>query len=495
MSKFSNETNILTAVLFSEKNVFSKAASFINKMLMSVLFFSLTFLSCSIISFEELSISSNISTNETYFSENEISLTFSITPDYDTAEKLITLKEDSSTIELTFTWNNNTCKIKPVSDFKKNARYILQLNGNLSTKDNRTYETNFLRTFIYGTQDDYFVLASFENPDVGTNTETITLTFNKPVNISNFEDNFSINPHISTERTYSSDKKTITISPETKWPVNTYFTWNIKKLTSEENYETRREYSQTFCYIHDYLQPGLVSSNLNDRKITDTLSFTFNKIINLQSFEKYFSITPYIKGYYTQEETTITFHPLSNFEIKKEYTIQFSQKITDENSIPLYKDIYKTFIPTNDFLKIQSISINEIQNIALSEDLEISSTTLNSQTTTTTNTTPQINITNTDTLFIEIIFSKPISKDKLTSAEKAITLEAQFPPDVSYPKLTSLNWNTDKTKLSMTYSNISKSYQDVLYKLTVNSSKTYFLTEDEEYMEKDTCVHFKTHLN
>lgn len=433
------------------------------------------FTSCNIISFENISISLNISETETYFSQDEIVISFSIMPDIKTTEKLISLKEDSLIQEIVFNWSNNQCKIHPLYGFKKNANYSLQLSGELMVNDGRFFDINLSRVFVYGIKNDQFSLLDYTNPNINESRHEIVLVFNKPVDISSFEKNFSISPSISITKEYSDDNLQIKIKPEAKWNVNTYYTWNIKNLKSTDNYEIRQEYSDTFIYDKDYLLPRLISANINDRKLDDTISFTFNKKININSFENNFSISPYTKGYFTQENETIIFHPLSNFQIQQEYTVCIPSKICDENSIPLYEDIYKTFKVTNNFLQVTSISINESQDFPL-DDTNI----------------PEITLNNTDTLFIEISFSCPIKKEKLNSAEKAINLESFFPSDVSNPKITQIIWNQTHTKLILEYSNISKAYKKQLYKLQINPSKSYFLTENNEYMEKDICIHFLT---
>lgn len=442
-----------------------------------IIFFQSLF-SCSLISFEELTISSNINNDEIYFDKDYINIIFSILPSQALTEKIITLKENNSKVDLNFKWNQNECKIKPTTGFKKNAEYVFKINGTVVTKDNRNYEIEYSRIFTYGKENDKFCLISYLNPDIENQNINLTLNFNKPVDIQSFEDNFSITPYIKVSKKYSDDNKIITIIPEDTWTVNTYYTWLIKSIYSSENYKSDKEYTRSFYYSHDYVLPQLISSNLNDRKITDTLSFTFNKKINLESFENNFSITPYIKGYFTQNEKIVTYHPLSNFEINEEYLIFLSSAIYDENKLCLYSDIYKSFIPVNQFLTVSSISINETKNISLTDKM-----------------ISEIDISNTDTIFIEILFSSPIKIENLTSSEKAIQIEPFFPNSTTYPKLTSISWNTERTKLGLTYSNISKTYNKQLYKFTINNSKTYFLTDNEEYMEKEVCIHFITKQN
>lgn len=437
------------------------------------LLFPFIFISCSIISFNELSVSSNITDNEGYFSENSIRITFSEEMNSTETEKIITLREGSSIIDVFFKWNNNICEIIPINKFNKNSHYSLQIFGKAVTQKGTHYDLKYEKYFIYGIKNDFFTLEKYTNPEIEASIQELKMYFSKPIDISSFESCFAISPAIKLKKQYSEDLMQITISPESQWPVNTSFTWSIEKLKSKDGYELKQKYTDSFFTYHDYLQPKLISSNLNNRKITDTINFTFNKKMNLKSFENNFSISPYIDGYFTQNDTNITYHPSSNFEIAKNYSIIISSKTCDEEQIPLYQDIKKTFKPINEFLKINSISINESKDLPLTE-----------------NVISEINTSQTKTAFIEIIFSCPIQKQNLYSAEKAITLEPIFPFDISYPKLTEIKWSDDEKRLILTYSNIPE--PKTIYKLSVNSSKNYFVTKDHEYMEKNICLYLIT---
>lgn len=430
-------------------------------------------LSCSLITFEDLTFFSNISDNQNYFYENSIIVNFSSEMNNDKTEKIIFLKENSNIINTSFKWNEKCCEIIPESALTKGKQYSFVISGQAVTKDNKHFDIKYERTFIYGIKDDLFTLTEYSNPDILNSDQTLSLKFSKQIDISSFENSFTISPNIKLKKTYSENLYEIKLTPEQGWPVNTYFIWSIEKLHSKDEYELCKKYSDTFFTFHDYIQPKLISSNLNNIKITDNLFFSFNKKMDLKSFENNFSISPYINGYFSQNENDIIFHPENNFEIGKNYSIIISSKTCDENSIPIYQEIKKTFKPVNHFLKITSVSINENLNLPFNQ-----------------NQITKINFSQTQTAFIEIIFSNSINKKNITSAEKAITLQPIFPTETSFPKLTNVKWNQERNKVILTYSNMINT--DILYKLTVNSSKNYFQTEENEYMEENLCIYFLT---
>ena len=159
---------------------------FIQLFLYAVLSFS-----CSIISFEELNISSNVSENQMYFDGSEVKINFSILPDRQTAESIMSVKKNDSVIDAKINWNNKSCIVEPKEGFKRNSTYRISINGKIKTSDNRYYETKFERSFIYGISNDFFLLTSFMEPGdkIQNPDDVLELIFNRPVDIADFENN------------------------------------------------------------------------------------------------------------------------------------------------------------------------------------------------------------------------------------------------------------------------------------------------------------------
>ncbi|MBP5588496.1 MAG: hypothetical protein J6X37_07205, partial [Treponema sp.] len=118
--------------------------------ILSIIFLS----SCSLINFEELDISSNVSENQMYFNENNVRLYFSIEPDKTVLKSLLSLRKNDSVIDSEISWTGSSCSIQPKEGFKKNTAYRVSINGRCRTHDDRYYNIKFERSFIYGSDND-----------------------------------------------------------------------------------------------------------------------------------------------------------------------------------------------------------------------------------------------------------------------------------------------------------------------------------------------------
>ena len=514
---------------------------FIQLFLYAVLSFS-----CSIISFEELDISSNVSENQMYFDGSEVKINFSILPDRQAAESIMSVKKNDSVIDARIIWNNTSCIIEPKEGFKRNSTYRISINGKIKTSDNRYYETKFERSFIYGISNDFFLLTSFMEPGdkIQNPDDVLELIFNKPVDIADFENNFSITPFIQVKKTYEDGNTKVVITPQTKWPVNTFFTWTLRDLKSSDGYELAEEKSSTFypyedleqcrllsvcgAIVSDLIEPqytlktqssSIAGSNsqpssstagnsqpsaaqqpsakptsalfyIDGLSINDSIAFTFNKEIELSSFKNLFSITPAVKGSFIQDEKTVIFIPDDGFEISADYTILIPKSVKDKNSLPLHDDSIISFTPVNDFLKVTQISLADKTSVDFYSG-EINSSYSTAGQSENPNEIPAIKVSDFDSLFAEISFSTGISPDFITKIEQAVTLEAVFPLFIKTPKLTEIKWNDSHTKATLKYEGFSYSQdQKYIYRLKINSSKSLLKSENGGYMKEDIWTVF-----
>lgn len=462
------------------------------------------FISCSLINFEEIKINDNRNKNEFYFSEKTIDLDFSILPDYNSAEKIILLYKNNEKCKIIFSWNKSKCSIVPEDGWTKSADYNLIVSGELKTYDERFYSINFSDTFRYGNKDDVFCLMNFENPK--ERNDALTLTFSKPVNIYNFEHNFSISPSSEYIVTYNFEQTEIQVSPKDKWKINSNYTWKINRFDSENNICLDNNYSASFSTENDFCFPEIQSiasvsfpdssidnvkinginngddfSNLKNIFLNDSLMFILSKECDLSSFENSFSISPSIDGTFTKDKTNIFFIPKEPFSIGQEYKIYISKNYSDLNGIKAKKNTYAAFIPENTFLIPINVTLNSISNFDLYEN-ENSTMQINS-----------VNISKNGKLFVQIDFSKEISHESLSQIEKIISLEPEFPLSIKIPKLTEISWTENKKTVYLTYENLSSSLtENYFYKLTIFSNKDFYAAKNKEYMEKNLWTIFKT---
>lgn|GEM_PF-1489769 len=474
--------------------------------ILSIIFLS----SCSLINFEELDISSNVSENQMYFNENNVRLYFSIEPDKTVLKSLLSLRKNDSVIGSEISWTGSICSIQPKEGFKKNTAYRVSINGRCRTHDDRYYNIKFERSFIYGTDNDLFLLISIKEPKTDSaagntaspsETSALELNFNRSVDIADFENNFSVTPFIQLKKEYEENDTKIIIKPQTDWSVNTYFTWSIKNLKSADGYELAEEASSTFCAKEDLIQCKLVSVNAaeisdiinleytlkNDLELSnqtpaenaiamsDSIAFKFNKDIDFSSFKSQLSIIPAVRGSFAQDKNTILFIPESSWKINTEYTVFISGSIKDTNGIPMHDDEYFSFKTSSNFLSVKNIALKDKNTTVLTENPD------------------SVTVSDFDTLFAEITFSDKINSKNLTKIEQAVSLEAVFPLFLKTPKLKEIKWSDSNRKVTLKYEGFSFSdTDDYIYRLKINSSPSLIVSESGEYMEDDTWTVFIT---
>lgn len=473
---------------------------FYKTLLLNLLFIT----SCSIVSFEELKIESNLKKNSIYLNEESFEIIFSIPVKESSLTEIISVYENSNSIKYNLIYEDTKIKITPFTNWKKGSYYSIKLNGNLLTSDNRIYEVSKTYNFFYKTDSTPFLLTNFITPN--KTDKSLYLEFNKPINILQFEENFSITPFIRIKKEYSNDNKTVKILPEDNWTANTLYKFDVKKFLSEDNYELFTTYTQEFIpnldikilelksiqgaeitdintYDYKIIENSFLQETnvLKNIKINNALAFDFNKDVSIESFKTNFSISPKTNGNFYKDNFRIIFIPDENFNIQEKYTIKIDENIKDTNGIKLQKSIEFNFTPENNFLKIEKININGLTNL----DFFPETTDFNNL-----NNIPTINISDLNKSFIKISFSKPIDKSNITNLEKLISIESFFPKNLNYPSLEKISYLNDY-EIIFEFSNFSYSDKnDDIYKLTINSSPNNIKSTENEYLEENVCALF-----
>lgn len=463
----------------------------------TIFLFSSLFFSCNIINFEEVNLSSNLDSNNLYFNSDFIEINFSIKPNYDSIEKLLILKKDDSRIDLTYSWNEKKLLILPKDNWTKNSYYDLSLTGTILTDDNRNYEVKFKRSFYYGNPNDIFSIDTIILPTTNDKeNKDIILNFNREINIFEFEKKFTIKPFTQITKEYFNNNMSVKISAQDNWQTNTLFEWELEQFNSVDKVILNKEYNGKFIGIQDLEIPKLIDikaakindiittqyelSDINDIKINNALAFIFNKEIDLSTFENSFSLEPKTQGHYFKDNNIIFFVPSENFRINTEYLVCIKETTKDLNSLSIYDDIFFTFTPTNDYLKIKNIKINKSENLKLFTSLN------------TIDKAEQINISSIGKLFVQVNFGKNIKQSCFQTIEKVISLESFFPTTLSYPKLEKVQWDSD-SEVILQFSNLQSSEQEeCFYKLKVNAIGEEFCSIDDEYLKESQCIVFLT---
>ncbi|MCQ2600819.1 MAG: hypothetical protein MJ184_05605 [Treponema sp.] len=327
----------------------------------------------------------------------------------------------------------------------------------------------------------------------------IIIDFNKPIDLSSFEKNFSISPYIETNRQLSNDKKSITISPVKQWNYNTVYCCKLKELKSTDNYFLISNINNMFsipdCTIPElieiqkckiinlhskefqYFPINFTEHILNNILPEDSLAFTFNTKVKLDSFKSNFSINPSTAGQFIESDNSIIFIPNEHFKANEEYLITLGKNIKAENNNYMQAPIKLIFKPFVKSLYIENISINETEHIPFYQGI--------------TNTSPitEVPVSHINKAYIEISFNEPLPDAYSISLDKMIKFEPYFPLYQSSPHLLSIHFSNNNKTVHLEYDNLSTTeLQQSLYKLSVNFSSISQSLSNELHTEDNICT-------
>lgn len=457
-------------------------------------FFTILFSSCAFISFEKLNVECNIPDELIFFTENTIKLTFSIAPETKDIENNIKLLVNNATTDCDFTWDNNTCSINPKTGWEFGAVYDFSISNSLHMDDGRTYSVDIRRIFYYGDDAKYLRLeeCSIENETVVTKLEPLVFTFNTPVDVLSFKNNFIISPNVTYTLDFSEENKKITITPTEGWKTNARYTWTLSGITSSENYPQKKIYTQTFYAPKDTVKPELLNIHpvskengtynwLTEKDITqvqlnNNLGFIFSEPIDFDTLNNALSFSPNINGYLIQDdaEGTKFIYCIEDFwNPEKEYEMTISNKLQDLNSISLYEDYITYFTPVKTLFEVEKVIINGTEVTEFGENIL------------------EIDIEPVIPISVVIQFTKAVTDEYKNKANQITNLNSYFPSTANSPTVIAIQWNDDY-KMEITYKTFSESSNDVLnyYLLKISGGVNSILDEFGNYLEEDVCVYF-----
>lgn len=458
------------------------------------LFLCLSLFSC-VFSFENISLTSNITD---YFEEDFILLKTTVPLDKNFLKDILILKIDDYVIDFELIPDNNFIKVKPSDGWKFGKSYRLQISGTVKTSDSRLYRISYIKHFIYGTKDSLLKLENYILPETDTDKK-ISFTFNKPIDIKSFENGFSISPYIQHSKIFSKDYREVTILPASSWNYNTLYTCKIDNIESSDNCVLNTPFEKLFS-ISETIQPELTAinrcqtlnlylkefneiplqiyeQNIPNISPKDSLSFSFNTKIKLDSFKSNFSIVPTVTGNFISKENTIYFIPEKPFTPNCDYIITINQNTKAENSLSLYSKLKYSFHTDADFLNLQSISINGTSHIPLYESI------------TNNISISEIEVSDIGKTYISFTFDKPLATWSLSNVDKAIKIEPYFPLSLSQPHLLSISLINNNLTLILEYDNFTTKPDQVnTYKISVNSNPNYIISSENNTLENNLCT-------
>lgn len=454
--------------------------------------------SCTVLSWDSLSVSVSPGANEVFYEGDAVTADFSIQPEHTSVEKAITLKVQNKTVQTIFSWSDSCCCIKPVTGWQKGADYKFLLDGTITTADGRKYTAYESRNFRFGEKGNTLTIETCE-PESNTLSEKkscIRFTFNKPVVQTSFLENFSLSPYEQTSVSFSDDNRTATVEPVSSWPLNTILTWSVGQITAEDGYILDSSHSGFFRTMADTEQPEIIkicpvhkntdgtftwdeNASLNTLREKQPVGIIFSKEMDFGSVENGISFKPALKGYFTKgssDGTRFVYVPYEMYQIKKQYQMTVSTSVTDIYGLPLYNDTQTFFTSENTYLCINSIKTEDGTELTARQS------------------PPAVKLPDSGIITATILFSTAITNNECRlQTEKAVSPSVVFPSTASIPSVLSVRWNIAGTGLIIEMTNFSKKGADNIpfyYELKCTGSANGAVNSSGEYMEEDTCVVF-----
>lgn len=448
---------------------------------------------------ESLYMSISVSENDQFFFNDSIKIQFNFNVEQKRFEELVILKINNQITNVSFAWHsNNTVYISPENNWKCGYKYLLSIEGNLQTTENGTFSVYAKRHFTYGEKDELFILESFPSDELLQTTDSLTFSFNKPVEQSSFISGFSISPYADYEIIFSTDSKNVTIKPKNNWPINSNLTWSISNdILSADYYVIKKEYAGIIKSLYDLTIPDIITvcpvalqnesyTPLKDLSLSNLIDnqaiyFEFSKPMNYESIENGISIEPSIKGCFYKIGTNkneFIFQPYENYTLQTKYHLKISDSCKDSNGIELLKPLDFYFYTSNEYLEVSSIKVDSANtpSIELCNNQEFSELILNKD---------------KSTITVTILFSQDI-KNKI-DCENNISMTVLFPSSDS-PEKQSCTWSSDSC-IILTYNGIrTEPDKQYFYKISIKGTSSGVISKNNDFMKENKCVVFKTAL-
>lgn len=462
-------------------------------------FISLFSFSCAFVSFEKFNLECNLSENLEFFEEENITLNFSILPNHQDIENNIKLVADSSTTECVFTWNGNNCSFAPKTGWEYGSFYDFTLSNQIEMEDGRTYKVNIRRMFYYGNESKYLKLVNcnVEHDSQIEKNDSLEFTFNNPVNILSFKENFSIIPVISYDIKFEDDNKKVCITPSETWKTNTYYTWNLTDIKSNEKYPLDKTYSQGFYAPQDTVQPQVslicpvakegssytwfTNKTLDQMQVDYNIGIVFSEPVDFDSLNNALSFSPNMEGYLldvseqAEEKGTKFIYCVQNYwNANKEYEMTISKSLKDLNDISLYDDYVVYFTTDPAYFQIEKITINQTDVTVFNEDIN------------------QISLAAGESIIpVTIYYNKAVTAEYKNKAYESVSLNSYFPSTAISPTVLSAKWTDDST-LTINFQGFTKTTTEVTnyYLLNISGGSNILLDEYGNYLEDNVCVYF-----
>ncbi|GHV92073.1 hypothetical protein AGMMS50268_25760 [Spirochaetia bacterium] len=463
------------------------------------------FSSCKLlVTFEELSVTTNVPGQRRYLNEEYLCLDFSITPDHESVKRQLKLECENKTISYSPVWDGAKLYIKENPSWKLGKQYKVTLDGSLRMEDGRYYTHSLSEIFYYGEKNNDLTLDLY-TPVSGRiieASEKLHFEFNKPVNISSFQETFTLSPYCTTSMIFSTDKKKVDIQAADGWGINTIYTWQISELLADDGYYlvpsmdgrfftnayTELPQVERICaFDKDVYNPLPFGIDGKIQQGSNRLGIIFSKPMDSFSVKNAVSITPAIKGYLQQDPADpkrFVYIPQEFYDVGIRYKLTIASSARDTEGLSFQDTVTAFFSPQNGYLEIKKLIVESGSNIYTKttfSDID----TINNFT---------VDRTAPYTVKFSLQFSTALESSEIANMVNKIKVEVHFPATSNSADLTSVDWNVAAPDtVTLVYKNFtlaSSSSDFKVYSLKITGGKSGVVDGRGGYMEDDICVYF-----
>lgn len=462
--------------------------------------------SCSIISFEKITIECYPSERDAIIN-NEDSLRFTISPapDRKTVERIFILELNDETIAGDFLWESNTFTFRPLQGWRWGERYTYGFEGEIKTEGDLEFSVIKTNTFYVEFNEPPLSITSFSpiNENSTGVWDALTINFNKPVNPNSFLLEFNLTPGTDHTIEWIEDNTTVIITPKDRWDVNTRYKWGITRdLLAENGQRAEAAVSYYFTtnidaiceneilldlvlYDKDTMSYTLLNLDLDEVTADYQLLFRFPEFIEPESLENAYSIEPALSHQLIiLSPTHAVIFPNETYTPGELYTIKIDETLSDISGNKLQDEIsWQISCENIEFQEI--IRITALNNFALFEN-GITSEPL------------PLHSPDGSEIYqmFTIYFSQPISDpdNQYQFVLNDLSIEGVFPISVTSPAIILINWINDTT-LQVTYNEFAYS-QDIsanrinYYRFIIKGGTESTKTRSGSYLKEDFILNF-----
>lgn len=454
--------------------------------------------SCAIATFERLEITSNVVSHGQVIGSGGAWLSFSALPDKPCVERLIELTCEGSSVGQVFSWDGNRVSVSPETEWRKDRKYRLALSGSVRLADGRRYQSSFERYFYWTSATDFLtVTASSPAMDAEVSPgERLVVSFNKPIDVNSFMQDFSIKPSCGTRISFSDGNRTVTVEPASRWPLNEVFSWSFDAALSGDGSPLPAPFESRFTSPVDVSIPEVIAvcpvtagaiANAFDEGVSidghlvddQPFGVVFSEEMSPTSVISALSIEPSLKGYFAKDGSSarrFVFRPLEPYEAGVTYTLRVAASASDALGLSMRRDVEVLFTSLNRNLRVTSIALGDESVIDdFSDKDHLYSCDLSG-----------------DALTVAVDFDASIGSERREIVVDKTRLSILFPRTLVAPSLIAARWENGAKRLVMDWKGFSPSVgdNDSFYYLEIPGGKSGVTDGRGQYMEDGVCVVF-----